>query len=90
MRVNFPGLLIEGLLMSYGFNCILVVVDRLSLFSHFILLKHSFTAVNVAEHLLRKLFVYMGCQLPLCQIRIKFSQAHSSENCFNCRAPPYR
>lgn len=39
---------IEGLPSSGGFNCILVIVDLFSKYSHFLPLKHQFTARSVA------------------------------------------
>jgi len=40
---------IIGLLKSKGYTAILVVVDRLSKYSHFIPLKHPYTAKMLAE-----------------------------------------
>ena len=40
---------IEGLPKSQGYNCIMVVLDRMSKFAHFILVKHPFTATIVAD-----------------------------------------
>lgn len=40
---------VEGLPNSHGFDCILVVVDLFSKFSHFIALKHPFMALSAAK-----------------------------------------
>jgi hypothetical protein len=40
---------IEGLPKSKGFSVILVVVDRLTKFTHFLLVKHPYTAAAIAQ-----------------------------------------
>jgi len=51
---------IEALCKSEGFNTILVVVDRLTKFSHFLLLTHPFTATEVARKLMDGVFKVHG------------------------------
>jgi len=40
---------VEGLPPSGGKNCVLVIVDKFSKFSHFVPIKHPFTAAVVAK-----------------------------------------
>ena len=51
---------IEGLPKSFGAQVILVVVDRLSKFAHFVALSHPYTAVDVVQDYLDHIFKLHG------------------------------
>lgn len=56
---------IEGLPLSGKFNCILVVIDSLSKFGHFIPLCHPFTVTTVAEAFMDTVFRLHGMPLSI-------------------------
>lgn len=51
---------IENLPSTYDRNAILVVVDRLSKYGHFIPIKHSYSATKVADIFIREIFHLHG------------------------------
>lgn len=51
---------VEGLPVSGGKNCILVVVDKFSKFGHFVPLKHPFTAAVVAKAFMQHIYRLHG------------------------------
>jgi hypothetical protein len=56
---------IEGLPKSKGFEVIMVVVDRLTKFAHFVPLKHPFTAAQVAQVLWDNVIKLHGVPLTI-------------------------
>lgn len=51
---------VEGLPNSHGYDCILVVVDLFSKYSHFIALKHPFIALSVAKQFMLNIYKLHG------------------------------
>ena len=62
---------IEGLPKSEGFSAILVVVDRFTKVSHFLPLKHPFTAASVAKVFLNNIVRLHGLPLSIVSDRDK-------------------
>lgn len=51
---------IEGLPLSHGKSTVLVVVDRLSKYAHFIAISHPYTAVGIARIFFNQVFRLHG------------------------------
>jgi hypothetical protein len=73
---------IEGLPNSEGFNYILVIVDRFSMYAHFIPLKHPFTALQVAKALLNVVARLHGLPKSMVSSRDKFFTRHMWKELF--------
>jgi hypothetical protein len=56
---------ISGLPPSKQFNCILVVVDKLTKYAHFLPIRHPFTASKVAKNFVDNIFRLHGLPLSL-------------------------
>jgi len=76
---------IEGLPKSEGYSVVLVMVDRLTKYSHFLPIRHPYTALTVAQTFLDTVWLsYMDCQLLLSQIEILSLSVISGRNCSSC------
>jgi transposase InsO family protein len=62
---------VEGLPISHGFDCILVVVDLFSKYAHFIALKHPYTALSVAKIFMTQIYRLHGLPTALVSDRDK-------------------
>ncbi|RVW92515.1 Transposon Tf2-8 polyprotein [Vitis vinifera] len=63
---------IDGLPSSQGKDSIMVVVDRLSKYAHFIALSHLFSAKMIAEKFVENIIKLHGCQSPSLVIETHF------------------
>ena len=51
---------VEGLLSSNGYTVILVIVDRLTKYGHFIAINHPYTSASIAETFIKEIFRLHG------------------------------
>lgn len=62
---------IEGLPSSDQYTCILVVVDNFSKYSHFIKLKHPFSALHIAKLYMEHVYKLHGMPIAIISNRDK-------------------
>ncbi|KAD5960470.1 hypothetical protein E3N88_11942 [Mikania micrantha] len=75
---------IGGLPISKGCNVILVVVDRLSKYAHFMALKHPYTAKEIVEYLLKKSYAITAFLKPLSVTETLFSSINRKRGQNGC------
>lgn len=56
---------IDGLLLSKGKYCIMVVVDLLSKYAHFVPLSHPYTATTIARFFVGNVFTLRGMPISI-------------------------
>ncbi|XP_073260170.1 uncharacterized protein [Populus alba] len=71
---------VEGLPPSLGNTVIMVVLDRLSKYAHFVALKHPFTAITVAKSFIANVVKLHGIPVPVVSDRDKGTQLNMSSS----------
>lgn len=73
---------IKGLPTSRRFNCIMVVVHKLSRYAHILALAHPFSAQDVAQLYMEGVFKLYGLPLAIISDRDKIFTSHFWEQLF--------
>lgn len=76
---------IEGLPKSNGFNSILLVVDRLSKYGHFVCLKHPFLVLSVAAVFIKDIVRLHGMPRSIISGRDKVFVSKFLVRSFGCK-----
>ena len=86
---------IQGLPLSQSYNCILVVVDLLTKYAHFIALGHPFSAAGVAKSFFHNVYRLHGLPGAIISDRDRIFTSHFWSKLFKladvklCRSSAY-
>jgi hypothetical protein len=81
---------VEGLPLSAGKNCVLVVVDKFSKYSHFVPLKHPFSAASVAQVFMQQIYRLHGLPVAIVSDRDRIFTSQLWKHLFLLLGCPYK
>jgi hypothetical protein len=81
---------VEGLPLSAGKNCVMVVVDKFSKYSHFVPLKHPFSAASVAQVFMQQIYRLHGLPVAIVSDRDRIFTSQLWKHLFLLLGCPYK